>query len=157
MYRNKNGFKARRFLTIEVNCFRFASGKSDKEILDNLLKNSRYDKRLRPPVEGKCNLLSINITHGSYSRLNRSYKYWYNIADPDFCCGLKTPNDTVASPAGLPSLRPRAHNRGALCSMFMKREILSTCLVLYGPSCLFYSNLCTGQVFTYVIHPFTQL
>ncbi|XP_026322338.1 glutamate-gated chloride channel isoform X14 [Hyposmocoma kahamanoa] len=63
----------------------FASGKSDKEILDNLLKNSRYDKRLRPPVE-----------------------------DPDFCCGLKTPNDTVASPAGLPSLRPRAHNRGVL-------------------------------------------
>lgn len=34
-------------------CFRFAAGKSDKEILDNLLKNSRYDKRLLPPVDGK--------------------------------------------------------------------------------------------------------
>lgn len=33
--------------------YRFAAGKSDKEILDNLLKNSRYDKRLLPPVDGK--------------------------------------------------------------------------------------------------------
>lgn len=33
--------------------FRFAEGKSDKEILDHLLKNSRYDKRLLPPVDGK--------------------------------------------------------------------------------------------------------
>lgn len=32
---------------------RFAEGKSDKEILDHLLKNSRYDKRLLPPVDGK--------------------------------------------------------------------------------------------------------
>lgn len=31
----------------------FAEGKSDKEILDHLLKNSRYDKRLLPPVDGK--------------------------------------------------------------------------------------------------------
>lgn len=31
----------------------FAEGKSDKEILDQLLTNSRYDKRLLPPVEGK--------------------------------------------------------------------------------------------------------
>lgn len=30
----------------------FAEGKSDKEILDHLLKNSRYDKRLLPPVDG---------------------------------------------------------------------------------------------------------
>ncbi|XP_026322334.1 glutamate-gated chloride channel isoform X10 [Hyposmocoma kahamanoa] len=37
----------------------FASGKSDKEILDNLLKNSRYDKRLRPPVEG---VLTVNVS-----------------------------------------------------------------------------------------------
>lgn len=33
--------------------FRFAEGKSDKEILDHLLKNARYDKRLLPPVDGK--------------------------------------------------------------------------------------------------------
>jgi hypothetical protein len=31
----------------------FPEGKSDKEILDQLLTNSRYDKRLLPPVEGK--------------------------------------------------------------------------------------------------------
>ncbi|XP_053666830.1 uncharacterized protein LOC128715933 [Anopheles marshallii] len=41
---------------------RFAEGKSDKEILDHLLKNSRYDKRLLPPVD-----------------------------DADFCCGMHTP------------------------------------------------------------------
>ncbi|XP_064071424.1 glutamate-gated chloride channel isoform X5 [Vanessa tameamea] len=64
----------------------FAAGKSDKEILDNLLKNSRYDKRLLPPVD-----------------------------DPDFCCGLTSPNDTVdQNNIGLPSLRPRSHNRGVL-------------------------------------------
>lgn len=32
---------------------RFDDGKSDKEILDHLLKDYRYDKRLLPPVEGK--------------------------------------------------------------------------------------------------------
>lgn len=32
---------------------RFENGKSDKEILDNLLDPSRYDKRLLPPVDGK--------------------------------------------------------------------------------------------------------
>ncbi|CAG9841083.1 unnamed protein product [Diabrotica balteata] len=31
----------------------FEEGKSDKEILDNLLKATRYDKRLLPPVRGK--------------------------------------------------------------------------------------------------------
>lgn len=36
---------------------RFAEGKSDKEILDHLLKNSRYDKRLLPPVDGKFSKL----------------------------------------------------------------------------------------------------
>lgn len=35
---------------------RFAEGKSDKEILDHLLKNFRYDKRLLPPVDGKFEL-----------------------------------------------------------------------------------------------------
>lgn len=34
--------------------FSFAEGKSDKEILDHLLKGTRYDKRLLPPVDGKC-------------------------------------------------------------------------------------------------------
>ncbi|CAG9795239.1 unnamed protein product [Diatraea saccharalis] len=39
--------------------FSFAAGKSDKEILDNLLKNSRYDKRLLPPVDG---VLTVNVS-----------------------------------------------------------------------------------------------
>ncbi|KAK0083015.1 hypothetical protein PV325_009499 [Microctonus aethiopoides] len=30
----------------------FEEGKSDKEILDNLLMSTRYDKRLLPPVQG---------------------------------------------------------------------------------------------------------
>ncbi|XP_058831265.1 gamma-aminobutyric acid receptor subunit alpha-4 isoform X19 [Topomyia yanbarensis] len=38
---------------------RFAEGKSDKEILDHLLKGSRYDKRLLPPVDGS---LTVNIS-----------------------------------------------------------------------------------------------
>ncbi|XP_053603665.1 glutamate-gated chloride channel isoform X4 [Plodia interpunctella] len=64
----------------------FAAGKSDKEILDNLLKNSRYDKRLLPPVD-----------------------------DPEFCCGLTSPNDSLAqNKVGFSSLRPRSHNRGVL-------------------------------------------
>lgn len=33
--------------------FSFEEGKSDKEILDNLLRATRYDKRLLPPVRGK--------------------------------------------------------------------------------------------------------
>lgn len=40
-------------ITVYSTFSRFAAGKSDKEILDNLLKNSRYDKRLLPPVDGK--------------------------------------------------------------------------------------------------------
>ncbi|XP_049869920.1 glutamate-gated chloride channel isoform X5 [Pectinophora gossypiella] len=64
----------------------FAAGKSDKEILDNLLKNSRYDKRLLPPVD-----------------------------DPEFCCGLTSPNDSLSqNKVGFSSLRPRSHNRGVL-------------------------------------------
>ncbi|VVC25586.1 Hypothetical protein CINCED_3A016859 [Cinara cedri] len=42
----------------------FENGKSDKEILDNLVNQNRYDKRLLPPVD-----------------------------DQDFCCGMKTPQD----------------------------------------------------------------
>ncbi|XP_050595042.1 glycine receptor subunit alpha-4 isoform X6 [Bombus affinis] len=33
-------------------CCSFEEGKSDKEILDNLLLSTRYDKRLLPPVQG---------------------------------------------------------------------------------------------------------
>nr|CAI5845046.1 unnamed protein product [Callosobruchus analis] len=42
----------------------FEEGKSDKEILDQLLLATRYDKRLLPPVR-----------------------------DADFCCGLQSPED----------------------------------------------------------------
>ncbi|XP_011496934.1 PREDICTED: glutamate-gated chloride channel [Ceratosolen solmsi marchali] len=42
----------------------FEEGKSDKEILDNLLLSTRYDKRLLPPVQ-----------------------------DADFCCGMHWPGD----------------------------------------------------------------
>ncbi|XP_065203703.1 glutamate-gated chloride channel isoform X2 [Planococcus citri] len=37
----------------------FDEGKSDKEILDNLLKRTRYDKRLLPPVDGT---LTVNMS-----------------------------------------------------------------------------------------------
>ncbi|XP_063702217.1 glutamate-gated chloride channel isoform X9 [Culicoides brevitarsis] len=37
----------------------FAEGKSDKEILDQLLKKTRYDKRLLPPVDGT---LTVNVS-----------------------------------------------------------------------------------------------
>ncbi|CRL03301.1 CLUMA_CG016337, isoform A [Clunio marinus] len=37
----------------------FSDGKSDKEILDHLLRNSRYDKRLLPPVDGT---LTVNVS-----------------------------------------------------------------------------------------------
>ncbi|XP_031777605.1 pH-sensitive chloride channel isoform X4 [Nasonia vitripennis] len=45
----------------------FEEGKSDKEILDNLLLATRYDKRLLPPVQ-----------------------------DADFCCGMRWPGDAAA-------------------------------------------------------------
>ncbi|XP_032682512.1 glutamate-gated chloride channel isoform X14 [Odontomachus brunneus] len=37
----------------------FEEGKSDKEILDNLLLSARYDKRLLPPVQGT---LTVNVS-----------------------------------------------------------------------------------------------
>jgi len=37
----------------------FENGRSDKEILDNLLKQTRYDKRLLPPVTGT---LTVNMS-----------------------------------------------------------------------------------------------
>lgn len=43
----------------------FAEGKSDKEILDHLLKGSRYDKRLLPPVDGKFSDFFLNIFYSS--------------------------------------------------------------------------------------------
>jgi hypothetical protein len=48
----------------------FAEGKSDKEILDQLLTNSRYDKRLLPPVDGKVFVYNLNkflLCHPSLS------------------------------------------------------------------------------------------
>ncbi|XP_078033070.1 pH-sensitive chloride channel 1 isoform X4 [Augochlora pura] len=45
----------------------FEEGKSDKEILDNLLLSTRYDKRLLPPVQ-----------------------------DADFCCGMRWPGDATS-------------------------------------------------------------
>ncbi|XP_025268693.1 glutamate-gated chloride channel isoform X9 [Camponotus floridanus] len=50
----------------------FEEGKSDKEILDNLLLSTRYDKRLLPPVQ---ELLGVT--------------------DADFCCGMRWPGDTT--------------------------------------------------------------
>ncbi|XP_043601716.1 glutamate-gated chloride channel alpha isoform X24 [Bombus affinis] len=47
-------------------CCSFEEGKSDKEILDNLLLSTRYDKRLLPPVQ-----------------------------DADFCCGMRWPGDAT--------------------------------------------------------------
>ncbi|KAL0123006.1 hypothetical protein PUN28_007565 [Cardiocondyla obscurior] len=44
----------------------FENGKSDKEILDDLLLGTRYDKRLLPPVQ-----------------------------DAAFCCGMRWPGDTI--------------------------------------------------------------
>uniref|UniRef100_A0A8D9C165 Glutamate-gated chloride channel n=1 Tax=Cacopsylla melanoneura TaxID=428564 RepID=A0A8D9C165_9HEMI len=37
----------------------FTEGRSDKEILDELLKHTRYDKRLRPPIDGT---LTVNMS-----------------------------------------------------------------------------------------------
>ncbi|XP_058808134.1 glutamate-gated chloride channel isoform X3 [Phymastichus coffea] len=48
----------------------FEEGKSDKEILDNLLLSTRYDKRLLPPVQ-----------------------------DADFCCGMRRPGDALDAAA----------------------------------------------------------
>ncbi|XP_044727932.1 glutamate-gated chloride channel isoform X2 [Chrysoperla carnea] len=39
--------------------YRFTEGKSDKEILDDLLLGTRYDKRLLPPVSGT---LTVNVS-----------------------------------------------------------------------------------------------
>ncbi|XP_043481515.1 glutamate-gated chloride channel isoform X6 [Leptopilina heterotoma] len=50
----------------------FEEGKSDKEILDNLLLSTRYDKRLLPPVQGLL-----------------------GVTDADFCCGMRWPGDAT--------------------------------------------------------------
>lgn len=41
-------------------CYSFEDGKSDKEILDNLLRATRYDKRLLPPVQGKWRIIHLH-------------------------------------------------------------------------------------------------
>ncbi|KAL7046813.1 hypothetical protein ACKWTF_002718 [Chironomus riparius] len=63
----------------------FSDGKSDKEILDHLLKNSRYDKRLLPPV-----------------------------FDADFCCNLKSPTEMVSNQTSFKGYPGRSHSRGTL-------------------------------------------
>lgn len=48
------------FTVKDINFFySFAEGKSDKEILDQLLTNSRYDKRLLPPVDGEISTILL--------------------------------------------------------------------------------------------------
>ncbi|XP_044259902.1 glutamate-gated chloride channel isoform X11 [Tribolium madens] len=56
----------------------FEDGKSDKEILDNLLRATRYDKRLLPPVQ-----------------------------DADFCCGLQSPEDAEFEMRNISSSKQR--------------------------------------------------
>lgn len=57
---------------------RFGRGKSDKEVLDHLLTNTRYDKRLLPPVDGKYEAhrvficLPICLTHNGDTDLSKS-------------------------------------------------------------------------------------
>jgi len=46
----------------DYSAIRFENGKSDKEILDNLVDPNRYDKRLLPPVDGKCIFIQTTIT-----------------------------------------------------------------------------------------------
>ncbi|KYM79747.1 hypothetical protein ALC53_09795, partial [Atta colombica] len=57
--------------TYNALCCSFEEGKSDKEILDNLLQSTRYDKRLLPPVQGTKRLpfhcQSQGNPHPSYS------------------------------------------------------------------------------------------
>lgn len=48
-------------------CCSFEEGKSDKEILDNLLLATRYDKRLLPPVQGTLRLPSHCQNQGNYT------------------------------------------------------------------------------------------
>lgn len=52
---------------------RFAEGKSDKEILDHLLKNARYDKRLLPPVDGKFIFIFVKILSLCQLFYNKSF------------------------------------------------------------------------------------
>ncbi|CAD1472945.1 unnamed protein product, partial [Heterotrigona itama] len=47
-YPRRGGFAGAGYNTL---CCSFEEGKSDKEILDNLLLSTRYDKRLLPPVQ----------------------------------------------------------------------------------------------------------
>ncbi|XP_068991175.1 pH-sensitive chloride channel 1 isoform X2 [Neodiprion pinetum] len=75
----------------------FEEGKSDKEILDNLLLSTRYDKRLLPPVQ-----------------------------DADFCCGMRQPSD-VASLTNQSTPTPRNPNQNKnINNNFMPHENLRT-------------------------------
>ncbi|XP_025602930.1 glutamate-gated chloride channel isoform X12 [Athalia rosae] len=74
----------------------FEEGKSDKEILDNLLLSTRYDKRLLPPVQ-----------------------------DADFCCGMRQPSDVESLTNQSASPRNPNQNKN-LNNIYMPHENLRT-------------------------------
>lgn len=73
-------------------CCSFEEGKSDKEILDNLLQSTRYDKRLLPPVQGT---LSPPSRLGDYTPLPPPF----SISSPSDPRSSRAPQ---TSPAPLP-------------------------------------------------------
>ncbi|XP_066582454.1 glutamate-gated chloride channel isoform X2 [Prorops nasuta] len=100
----------------------FEEGKSDKEILDNLLLSTRYDKRLLPPVQGTLrppphtrqddytpDLESNDPDHPEHLEHHRHRYHHHHTAphnhsslltprskDADFCCGMRWPGDTAS-------------------------------------------------------------
>ncbi|XP_076759140.1 pH-sensitive chloride channel 1 isoform X4 [Xylocopa sonorina] len=98
----------------------FEEGKSDKEILDNLLLSTRYDKRLLPPVQGTLRppphtrqddytpdyLVPNDPDHPEHLEHHR-HRYHHTAPhnhsslltprrkDADFCCGMRWPGDAT--------------------------------------------------------------
>ncbi|XP_043601691.1 glycine receptor subunit alpha-4 isoform X12 [Bombus pyrosoma] len=101
-------------------CCSFEEGKSDKEILDNLLLSTRYDKRLLPPVQGTLRppphtrqddytpdyLVPNDPDHPEHLEHHR-HRYHHTALhnhsslltprrkDADFCCGMRWPGDAT--------------------------------------------------------------
>ncbi|XP_076295381.1 pH-sensitive chloride channel 1 isoform X5 [Lasioglossum baleicum] len=99
----------------------FEEGKSDKEILDNLLQSTRYDKRLLPPVQGTLRppphtrqddytpdyLVPNHPDHPEHLEHHR-HRYHHTAPhnhsslltprqkDADFCCGMRWPGDATS-------------------------------------------------------------
>ncbi|XP_061941908.1 glycine receptor subunit alpha-4 isoform X7 [Apis cerana] len=98
----------------------FEDGKSDKEILDNLLLSTRYDKRLLPPVQGTLrppphtrqddytpDHLVPNDPHHPEHLEHHRHRYHHTAPhnhsslltprqkDADFCCGMRWPGDAT--------------------------------------------------------------